>query len=100
MVSGPAHSGVAFSLSPGRLEDLSLLDGLLMFTSNCHLSTFSPVSLLVMTTTSFDILPLIIHRFNCDMIFLMYALTWSSFDTEILSIAHTQKPQRPLYQAY
>lgn len=34
-----------------------------------------------MTTTNFDIFPLTIHLFNCDMIFLMYALTWSSFET-------------------
>lgn len=53
-------------------------------TSNCHRSTCSPVSLLVMTTTSFEILPPIIHLLSCDMIFLMYALTWSSEDTSIV----------------
>ena len=31
-----------------------------------------------MATTSFEILLLIIHLLSCDMIFLMYALTWSS----------------------
>ncbi len=41
------------------------------FTSNCHLSTFSPVSLLVMTTTSLEILPPVIHLLSCDMIFLI-----------------------------
>lgn len=40
-------------------------------TSNCHLSTCSPVSLLVITTTSFEIFPPCIHSFNWDMIFLM-----------------------------
>lgn len=40
-------------------------------TLNSHLSTCSPVSLLVMTTTSLDIFPPIIHLFSCDMIFLM-----------------------------
>lgn len=44
-------------------------------TSNCHLSTCSPVSLLVMTTTSLEILPPTIHLLSCDMIFLMYDLT-------------------------
>ena len=42
-----------------------------LHTSNCHLSTCSPVSLLVITTTSFEIFPPIIHLFNWDMIFLM-----------------------------
>ena len=54
-----------------------------LYTSNCHLSIGSPVSLLVMTTTNFDILPPTIHLFNWDMIFLMYALTWSSEETVI-----------------
>jgi len=35
-------------------------------TSNCHLSMFSPVSLLVMTTISLLILPPIIHLLSCD----------------------------------
>jgi hypothetical protein len=52
-------------------------------TSNCHLSTGSPVSLLVMTMISFEILDLSIHLFSCDMIFLMYALTWSSWETVV-----------------
>jgi len=51
-------------------------------TSNCHLSTCSPVSLLVMTMTSLEILALSIHLLSCDMIFLMYALTWSSCETK------------------
>lgn len=68
----------AFSLSGGL--DVSLeaafFEGLLnIWTSNCHRSTCSPVSLLVMTTTNFDILPPVIHLLSWDMIFLMYALT-------------------------
>jgi hypothetical protein len=53
-------------------------------TSNCHRSMFSPVSLLTMTITSLDILPETIHLSSCDMIFLMYALTWSSDETSML----------------
>lgn len=72
------YTGAAFSLSVG-LEvsfDELFFEGLLnIWTSNCHRSTFSPVSLLVITTTSLEILPLIIHLLSCDMIFLMYALT-------------------------
>lgn len=52
-----------------------------MPTSNCHRSTCSPVSLFVITTTSLEIFPPTIHLSSCDMIFLMYALTWSSDDT-------------------
>lgn len=89
-----AHPGAAFSLSPDLLE-LLLFDDLPKIstcktlgsangakehqlsgrTSNCHRSTCSPVSLSVMTTTSFEIFPPTIHLFNCDMIFLMYPLT-------------------------
>lgn len=66
--------GAAFSLSGGF--DVSLeaafLEGLLnIWTSNCHRSTCSPVSLLVITTTSFEILPPVIHLLSWDMIFLM-----------------------------
>jgi hypothetical protein len=43
----------------------------------------SPVSLSVMTMTSFWILPPTIHLSSCDMIFLMYARTWSSDDTSM-----------------
>lgn len=50
-------------------------------TSNCHRSTCSPVSLSVMTMTSLEILPPTIHLSSWDMIFLMYALTWSSAET-------------------
>lgn len=80
--------GAAFSLSGGF--DVSLeaafLEGLLnIWTSNCHRSTCSPVSLLVITTTSFEILPPVIHLLSWDMIFLMYALTWSSEVTSMLS---------------
>jgi hypothetical protein len=53
-------------------------------TSNCHLSMCSPVSLLVITTTSFDIFPPTIHLSSCDIIFLIYALTWSSEETSIV----------------
>ena len=70
--------GAAFSLSGGfavSLEDV-FLEGLLnIWTSNCHRSTCSPVSLLEITTTSFEILPPVIHLLSWDMIFLMYALT-------------------------
>jgi hypothetical protein len=54
-------------------------------TSNCHRSTCSPVSLLVMTMTSLEILPPYIQSLSCDMIFLMYALTWSSAVTGCVS---------------
>lgn len=59
-----AYTGTAFSLSGGfevSLEELFLELFLNSWTSNCHRSTFSPVSLLVITTTSLEILPLIIH---------------------------------------
>lgn len=51
-------------------------------TSNCQRSTCSPVSLSVMTMTSLEILPPTIHLSSWDMIFLMYALTWSSEETK------------------
>lgn len=69
-----------------ELRDISSLadqvrKGGFQHTSNCHLSTRSPVSLSVMTMTSFEILPPTIHLSSWDMIFLMYALTWSSAET-------------------
>ena len=71
--------GAAFSLSGGfavSLEEAAFLEGLLnIWTSNCHRSTCSPVSLLEITTTNFEILPPVIHLLSCDMIFLIYALT-------------------------
>lgn len=70
--------GAAFSLSGGFAASLeaAFLEGLLnIWTSNCHRSRCSPVSLLEMTTTSFEILPPVIHLLSWDMIFLMYALT-------------------------
>ena len=75
---GDACIGAAFSLSGGFAVSLeaAFLEGLLnIWTSNCHRSTCSPVSLLEITTTSFEILPPVIHLLSCDMIFLMYALT-------------------------
>lgn len=48
------YSGAAFSLSVPFLEDFEE-DDLFNWTSNCHLSICSPVSLLVMTMTSFEI---------------------------------------------
>ena len=68
-------------------------------TSNCHRSTCSLVSLSVITTTSLEILLPTIHLFNCDMIFLMYALTWSSDETsesQFQPFAH----ERITYRAY
>jgi hypothetical protein len=41
----------------------------------------------VMTITSLEIFCPIIHLLSCDMIFLMYALTWSS-DVTISQSAH------------
>lgn len=77
------YPGAAFSLSPA-LRELWLFELLpKISTSNCQRSTCSPVSLSVMTTTSFEIFPPAIHLFSCDMIFLIYALTWSSADTII-----------------
>lgn len=70
--------GAAFSLSGGfdvSLEAAFLVGRLNIWTSNCHRSTCSPVSLLVITTTSFEILPPVIHLLSWDMIFLIYALT-------------------------
>lgn len=71
--------GAAFSLSGGFAAvslEAAFLEGLLnIWTSNCHRSTCSPVSLLDITTTSFEILPPVIHLLSWDMIFLMYALT-------------------------
>lgn len=55
-----------------------------MRTSNCQRSTCSPVSLSVITITSLEILPPTIHLSSWDMIFLMYALTWSSAETSML----------------
>lgn len=71
---------------PGGQSINSLLHimGEIPRTSNCQRSTCSPVSLLVITTTSLEILPPIIHLSSCDMIFLIYALTWSSDDTSIV----------------
>lgn len=43
-----------------------------------------------MTTTSLEIFPPDIHLFNCDMIFLIYAFTWSSADTTKPSISSDQ----------
>lgn len=57
-------------------------------TSNCHRSTFSPVSLLVITITNFEIFPPVIHLFNCAIIRLIYAFTWSS--TVTIYLAHRQ----------
>jgi hypothetical protein len=85
------YSGAAFSFSDVFFDvlDFAFLPNICTYsrisrdprsnagprTSNCHRSTCSPVSLLVMTTTSLDILLPYIHSFSCDMIFLMYALT-------------------------
>ena len=67
--------GAAFSLSGGfdvSLEAAFLEEDLLnIWTSNCHRSTCSPVSLLDMTTTNLEILPPVIHLLSWDMIFLM-----------------------------
>ena len=87
------YSGVVFSLSDVFCDCLGLF-GLLnwtclmlvsiescdagQFTSNCHRSTCSPVSLLVITMTIFEIFWPSIHLLSWDMIFLMYAFTWSS----------------------
>ena len=71
--------GAAFSLSGGFAAvslGATFFEGLLnIWTSNCHRSTCSPVSLLDITTTSFEILPPVIHLLSWDMILLMYALT-------------------------
>ena len=70
--------GAAFSLSGGfavSLEAVFFEPLLNIWTSNCHRSTCSPVSLLEITTTNFEILPPVIHLLSCDMIFLIYALT-------------------------
>ncbi len=40
-----------------------------------------------MTITSFEILPPAIHLLSWDMIRLMYALTWSSDETDIEALA-------------
>ena len=84
------YPGAAFSLSPAlrELEVLELLPKI--STSNCQRSTCSPVSLSVITITSFEIFPPAIHLLSCDMIFLMYALTWSSAET----IAQLDQKQR------
>jgi len=56
--SGPnSYSRATFSLSVAFRAALPFVDLLEICTSNCHLSTCSPVSLLVITTTSFEILP-------------------------------------------
>lgn len=69
------YPGVAFSWSVA-LDLLLLFEALLKIcTSNCHLSTCSPVSLFVITMTSFEILLPTIHLSSWDMIRLMYALT-------------------------
>ena len=69
------YSGAAtFSLSVDLLLEEELLpEGLALksWTSNCHRSTCSPVSLLEMTMTSLEILPEIIHLFSWDMMRLM-----------------------------
>lgn len=68
-----------------QYESMYVLKSRIIFedwlTLNSHRSTCSPVSLSVMTMTNFEILPPTIHLSSCDMIFLMYALTWSSDDT-------------------
>ena len=84
------YPGAAFSFSP-VLRELELLELLpKISTSNCQRSTCSPVSLSVITITSFEIFPPAIHLLSCDMIFLIYALTWSSADT-IAQLDHKQK---------
>jgi hypothetical protein len=79
-----AYPGAAFSWSAALdalFDDFEDLEPPKIWTSNCQRSTCSPVSLLVMTMTSLDILPYFIQRSSWLMIFLMYALTWSSAET-------------------
>jgi len=59
---GGKYPGAAFSWSVALDLLLLFLEALLKIcTSNCHLSTCSPVSLLVITMTSFEILLPTIH---------------------------------------